>query len=101
MGAVYMVKVGKTILVKDETAFLTKGIKALRYSNVEKMLRVFKNPQLGAEVGGCCVGKGPVYVVKHGKFTVVLLPDHAHVVEAKDEAEALKVVEELSKAVGV
>jgi type II secretory pathway predicted ATPase ExeA len=94
-----MVRVSKTIVVKDETAFLTKGVKALRYSSVEKMLRVFKNPQMGAEVSEC-MGRGPVYVVKHGKYTVILLPDHAHVVEAKDEAEALKVLEELSKLVG-
>jgi len=93
-----MVRVDKTVFPKDETAFLSKGIKALRYSSVEKMLRVFKNPQLGAEVSED-MGKGPVFVVRHGKYTVVLLSDHAHVVEAKDETEARKIVEEISKAV--
>lgn len=93
-----MVKVAKTITVKDETVFLSKGIKALRYSTVAKLLRVFKSPQLGAELSAY-LDKGPVYIVKFNKYTVVLLPDHSHVIEAKDEAEAEKVVEDLSKAI--
>uniref|UniRef100_A0A7C4D0K9 Uncharacterized protein n=1 Tax=Ignisphaera aggregans TaxID=334771 RepID=A0A7C4D0K9_9CREN len=93
-----MVKVSKSISVKDETAFLSKGIKALRYSTVAKLLRVFKNPQLGAELGEY-LDKGPVYIVKYDKYTVVLLPDHSHVIEAKDVAEAEKVIEDLSRIV--
>lgn len=98
MGGDTMVKVSKTISVKDETIFLSKGIKALRYSNVAKLLRVFKNPQLGAELGEY-LEKGPVYIVKFNKYTIILLPDHSHVIEAKDLAEAEKAVDDLAKAI--
>ncbi|MEM4619547.1 MAG: hypothetical protein QW607_04980 [Desulfurococcaceae archaeon] len=93
-----MVKILKTIPVNDEVAFLSKGIKALRYSTVTKLLRVFKNPQLGAELGEY-LDKGPVYIVKYDKYTVVLLPDHSHIIEAKNVAEAEKVIEDLSKII--
>ncbi|MEM0026816.1 MAG: hypothetical protein QXD38_02670 [Ignisphaera sp.] len=93
-----MVRVDKVIHVKDETAFLSKGIKALRYSSVAKLLRVFKNPQLGAELSEV-LDKGPVYIVKFKNYTVVVLPDRTHVVEAKSKEEAESVVEELARAV--
>jgi hypothetical protein len=93
-----MVKVDKVISVKDETAFLAKGIKALRYSSCAKLLRVFKNPQLGTELAEC-MDKGPTYIVKFKNYTVVLLPDHSHVVEAKSKEEAEEVISELSKAI--
>uniref|UniRef100_A0A7C5TGJ5 Uncharacterized protein n=1 Tax=Ignisphaera aggregans TaxID=334771 RepID=A0A7C5TGJ5_9CREN len=93
-----MVKVDKVISVKDETTFLAKGIKALRYSSCAKLLRVFKNPQLGTELAEC-MDKGPAYIVKFKNYTVVLLPDHSHVVEAKSKEEAEEVISELSKAI--
>ena len=92
-----MVKVDEVIQVKDETAFLSKGIKALRYSTVAKMLRVFKSEKLGAELSGV-LDKGPVYIVRFKNHTVVVLPDRTHVVEAKSEEEAKSVVEELKSA---
>jgi hypothetical protein len=92
-----MVKVDEVIQVKDETAFLSKGIKALRYSTVAKMLRVFKSEKLGAELSGA-LDKGPVYIVRFKNYTVVVLPDRTHVVEAKSEEEAKSVVEELKSA---
>lgn len=93
-----MVKISKTILVENETKFLSKGIKALRYTSVAKLLRVFKKPQLGSELNEC-LDKGPVYIVKYNKYTVVLLPDHSHVIGAENEVEAEKVIEELSNVV--
>jgi len=93
----YMVKVDVVISVKDETAFLSKGIKALRYSTVAKMLRVFKNEKLGSELSEV-LDKGPVYIVRFKNYTVIVLPDRTHVVEAKTAEEAKAVVEELKKA---
>ena len=93
-----MVRVDKVITVKDETAFLAKGIKALRYSSCAKLLRVFKNPQLGTELAEC-MDKGPAYIVKFKNYTVVLLPDHVHVVEAKSKEEAEGVLSDLAKAI--
>ncbi|MEM2389176.1 MAG: hypothetical protein QW215_02940, partial [Ignisphaera sp.] len=69
-----MVRVDKVVAVKDETAFLAKGIKALRYSSCAKLLRVFKSPQLGTELAEC-MDKGPAYIIKFKNYTVVLLPD--------------------------
>jgi hypothetical protein len=93
-----MVKVDIPIHVKDETAFLSKGIKALRYSSVTKMLRVFKNEKLGAELAEV-LDKGPVYIVRYKNYTVIVLPDRTHVLEAKTVDEARAVVEELKKTV--
>lgn len=92
-----MVKVGKVIQVKDETTFLSKGIKALRYTTVAKLLRVFKSPQLGAELSDA-LDKGPVYIVKFKNYTIVALPERTHVIEAKNEKEAESVVDELIRA---
>ncbi len=93
-----MVRVDRAITVKDETAFLVKGIKALRYSSCAKLLRVFKSPQLGTEVAEC-MDKGPAYIVKFKNYTVILLPDHTHVVEAKSAEEAEGVVADLAKTI--
>lgn len=93
-----MVKVDRSIPIKDETVFLTRGIKALRYSSCAKLLRVFKSPQLGTELAEC-MDRGPVYIVKYKNYTVVLLPDHTHVVEAKSREEAESVVADLMKAI--
>lgn len=93
-----MVRVDKVVAVKDETAFLSKGIKALRYSSCAKLLRVFKSPQLGTELAEC-MDKGPAYIIKFKNYTVVLLPDHTHVVEAKSKEEAEDVVTDLAKAI--
>ncbi len=43
--------------------------------------------------------KGPVYIVKFKNYTVVVLPDRTHVLEAKSKEEAESVVEELAKTV--
>jgi hypothetical protein len=94
----YMVKVDEVIQVKDETAFLSKGIKALRYSSVAKMLRVFKNEKFGAELSDV-LDKGPVYIVRYKNYTVIALPDRTHVIEAKSAEEAKSVVEELKSAI--
>ncbi|MCS7111528.1 MAG: hypothetical protein N3D82_01550 [Ignisphaera sp.] len=93
-----MVRVDRVVTIKDETAFLAKGIKALRYSSCAKLLRVFKSPQLGTELAEC-MDKGPAYIVKYKNYTVVLLPDHSHVVEAKSKEEAEGVVAELVKTI--
>jgi len=93
-----MVKVSRSLAVKDETVFLSKGLKALRYSSAAKLLRVFKSPTLGTELSDC-MDKGPVYIVKFKNYTVIVQPDHVHVVEAKSEQEAASVVEELAKTI--